>query len=643
MGYENQEKALKCRLFEARTKALKPKPKLTLSQWADEYRVLSSEASSTPGKWKTSRVEVARGPMDAVTDPSVHTVSIMCATQTMKTEVLLAVIGYHIHQDPAPIVLMQPTVELAEAFSKDRFRTMVRDSPALAAIVADPKQKDSGSTILHATFPGGHLTMVGSTAPGQLAMRPIRIVLCDEVDKYPDSAGKEGDPIKLLSERSATFWNRKKVFVCSPTIEGKSRIAIEYENSDKRIYEIPCPHCDHTWEPVFANVKWPKGEPDRAKLQCPACFYDFSEPDRQRAIRAGKWRATAEFKGHAGFRASKLVSPWQDMAALAQKFLESKDNQNMLKTFVNTQLAETYKEKGDAPEWRRLYDKREDYELNKIPMRARVLTAFCDVQRDRLEVEVVAWGPNLESWSIDYRVLTGDPASLSSPCWEQLRAMLSEQWPHESGVMLSLRRMGIDSGDGNMTQTVYNFVRQFDRSRVLACKGNDSDSVLMSPPRHKDVNTKGKSIKRGIAVWGIGTHIAKHELYGFLRLDLPTDPEQPVPYGYCHFPQYNEHFFKMLTAEEVIARKVKGYTQHSWEKKYERNEALDCRVGNRAIASSIGVDRFSAAQWETELGHSPKVQPVVKSAPASVSANIAQSNSEKTEKKKREPRKSSFW
>lgn len=532
---------------------------------------------------------------------------------THNTELILNTIGYHVHQDPAPMIVMQPTVELAEAFSKDRVAPMVRDTPVLTGKVADPKARDSGNTILHKQFPGGHLTMIGANAPGQLAMRPVRIVMCDEVDKYPASAGEEGDPIKLLSERAATFWNAKRLFVCSPTIEGRSRIALEYDNGDQRVFEVDCPHCGHRHEMQWRNVRWPEGEPEKAMYHCPECGTGWTEPERQRAIRAAMdrppevdaegrrsgygWRAQKPFRGHASFRVSKLASPWEPLSKLAQKFIEAQASQELLKTFVNTQLAETWKERGDAPEWKRLYDRREPYRRNVVPMRALILAAGFDVQKDRIECEVVAFGRRLESWSIDYRVFPGDTSSLDSECWQQVAAMLVEEWPHESGARMRLDRAGIDSGYN--TQVVYNFARAYAATgRLMVTKGQDVAPVLIGIPQAKEAKVDGKRAKRGIKVWHIGLNIAKAELYGFLRLEAPEEGK-PAPMGFCHFPEFDAEYFKQLTAEQVVTRinKRTGRPVYEWVKTRERNEALDCRIIARAVASAFGVDRWTEDHW----------------------------------------------
>lgn len=610
--------ALQSRLEVARRQNLRPPPKLNLVEWADERRHLSPEGAALPGRWKTSRVQVARGPMMAISDPRVHTVSIMCCTQLMKTEFILNIIGYHIDQDPAPMIVVQPSVHLGEAFSKDRVDPMLRDTPALAARVPSKRQRDSGNTVLHKQFPGGHLTIVGANAPGDLAMRPVRIVLCDEIDKYPASAGNEGDPILIIRERSATFWNYKYVSCCSPTIQGRSRIEIEYEAGDQRVFEPECPHCGHIEEMRWSNVKWSGKDPETALYHCPGqgCGVGWSDAERRRAVRlAGSrpeqvvdgcwsgygWRATQPFNGHASFKVSKLASPWESdsLPRLVEKWLRAQQSPEMLKTFVNTQLAETWKEKGDAPEWQRLYDRREQYATNTLPDVPVMVFAGADVQPDRIEVEIVAYSKRCESWSVDYRVFPGattDVTAADSP-WRGLEALLAEHWSHSNGVQVGVRMLAVDAGYN--TNAVLSWVRKWPQSRVVAVFGQGSLAIPVGQPKTSDVAINGTKKKRGARQWPIGTNILKTELYGWLKQERPTvESGLDYPYGYCHFPEYDEEAFRQLTAEEVVIRIVRGYRRPQWEKTRERNERLDCRNYARAASIICGLDRISEERWQ---------------------------------------------
>lgn len=566
---------------------LKPPPKLDLVQWADEHRYLSPEASSEPGKWQTARVEVARGMMLAITEPGVREVTVMACTQLAKTELLNNIIGYFVHQDPAPILVLQPTVKMAEAYSKDRIDPMFRDTPVIRGKLGDRKSKDGGNTILHKQFAGGHLTLVGANAPADLAMRPVRVVLCDEVDKYPHDAGGEGDPIKLASERAATFWNSLVVKACSPTVDGRSRISFEYERSDKRVYEPRCPHCEEFAELKWPNVRWPEGKPQDAAYYCGECGCRWTEPDRLRAIAAGRWRATAPFNGHAGFKVNKLCSPWEPVSRLAEKWVAAQGSNELLKTFVNTQLAETWKEVGEAPEWQRLVDRREPYRIGTVPRDVGFLTAGVDVQKDRLEVEVVGWCRGRRSYSVDYRVLLGDTADRR--VWDELAKMVSEQWEHESGATMGLRFMAVDSG--YRTTEVYAFCRRFGLHQVAPVKGMESQNLVISPPRAVD-KTKGPGLK----LFTVGTSVIKTEFYGFLRLSRLEDGIYPD--GYAHFPEYEPRHFRELTSEQVQVRLVRGFAREIWVRDPAvRNEPLDCRVYARAAAAIVGIDRMRDADW----------------------------------------------
>jgi phage terminase large subunit GpA-like protein len=373
---EPQREALRDAVKRALARAYMPPPKIPLSEWADAYRMLSPEAAAQPGRWKTAKEPMAKGPMDAASDPMVEKFTVMCAAQIMKTELLLNVAGYYIHGDPAPILMVQPTVEMAEAFSKDRVAPMIRDTPVLKAVFSG-KAKDSSDTILQKAFPGGRLTMTGANAPASLASRPIRVVLCDEVDRFPASAGQEGDPVGLAEKRTTTFWNRKIGLVSTPTIKGVSRIEASYLEGDQRKFLVPCPHCGVRQELVWAGVKWENGDPDTAHYVCQAadedtgeitCGEAWTESDRLDAIsKAGQmenggWVATKPFKGHASFHASQLASKRVPLHRVVKEFLDAKPFPERLKQWVNTVLAETWEEGGEKVDPDSLYARREDYD-----------------------------------------------------------------------------------------------------------------------------------------------------------------------------------------------------------------------------------------------------------------------------------------
>lgn len=572
----------------------RPPRKMTLSEWADGYAYLSPESSAEVGKWHT--LPYQRAMMDAVTDPKIERLVIMKSARIGYTKMLNHGIGYYIHQDPCTIMVVQPTDQDAEDYSKDDIGPMFRDTPVLQGLVSEDKSRSSSNTLRKKLFPGGQLLLTGANAPSGFRRVTVRILLFDEVDGYPPTAGTEGDQIRLGIRRTETYWNRKIIMGSTPTVQGASRIEEHFEHTDQRRYFVPCPFCGHMQFLRWSLIKWEKGRPDTARYECAECHQLIDHSMKRWMIERGEWRPTAKGNpGYAGFHiwAAYSYHPNATWANLAQEFEEVHDKPEQLKTFVNTVLGETWKDKGEAPEWERLYERRESYRKNVIPKGGLVLTAFIDVQKDRLECEIVAWGRNFESWSVDYRVFMGDTSSLDSPCWEDAARMLSEQWVCESGGNMMLDKLGIDSGYN--TQTVYNWVRKQDQTRVICTKGQETAPAIINQPRVLEVRENGKRIYRGVRVWFIGTNVAKSELYGWLR--QTRDPEKPNPSGWCHFPEYDGEFFKQLTAEQTVARVVRGYRKYIWEKTRERNEALDCRIGNRAIAALIGIDRWTEEQW----------------------------------------------
>lgn len=586
----------------------RPPPDLNLSEWADDHAVLSSESSAETGKWTTLAYQ--RGIMDAITDAHTEQVSVMKSARVGYTKIINHTCGYYMHHDPCPVMVVQPTDGDAEGYSKDEIAPMLRDTPVLAGLVAE--SRDSGNTMLLKSFPGGVLQLVGANSPRGFRRVTRRVVIFDETDGYPQSAGPEGDQIRLGIMRTLTFWNRKIIAGSTPTLEITSRIARLFEKSDQRYYYVPCPECDHKQVLKMGNLRWEKGKPETVLYYCEGCgvgiphhrkAWMIEEADRrQRAGEAGiGWVATKPFAGHAGFHiwAGYSYAPNATWAHLAAEWDACQDNIEELKTFVNTVLGETWKGKGDAPDWQRLYDRRERYEPNTLPNVPVLMFAGADVQKDRIEVEIVAYGDRRESWSIDYRVFPGDTSNIEaadSP-WRGLEALLNETWAHDNGALMTLRMLTVDAGYN--TNAVMSWVRKKPASRVIAGMGRDDMALAIGQPQAVDVTTGGKKKARGAKQWPIGTNLLKTELYGWLKQERPTaESGIDYPHGYCHFPQYGEEFFRQLTAEEVAAKVVRGYKRYIWQKTRERNEALDCRVYARAASILCGVDRIATEQWQ---------------------------------------------
>lgn len=552
---------------------LRPPPKLTVSEWADLNRKLSPEASAEAGNWLTSRAEYQRGIMDAFNDPDVTQIIVMSSAQVGKTEILNNVVGYHIDQDPSPILIVQPTLDMAQTWSKDRLAPMLRDTPSLSGKVKDPRSRDSGNTTLHKSFTGGHVTACGANSPSSLASRPIRVVLCDEVDRYPISAGSEGDPVTLARKRAATFWNRKFAMFSTPTNKGASRIEASYDESDKRKFHVPCKDCGEFQELKWANVTWDKENPMIANYVCPNCGSVWDDADRVKAIRKGHWLATEPFKGVAGFHISALYSPWTMLHEGVADFLEAKKQPATLRVWVNTYLGETWEEQGEAIDDYQVADRREDWGV-KVPMDCLLLTAGVDVQDNRLEYEIVGWGRDEETWSLGYGTIWGDPSSPT--VWHDLDQVLGQQFEHESGTELTVRCTCIDSG-GHHTNSVYNYVRPREGKRIFAIKGvGGGGKPIVGRP---STNNIGK-----IKLFPVGVDTAKDLLFSRLKIDQEGA-------GYCHFPlDRPDEYFKQLTAEKVVTKYHKGFARREYVKTRTRNEALDMRVYAMAAFSILNLN-----------------------------------------------------
>ena len=586
--------------FGSAAAGIRPDPLLTISQWADKYRKLSQRASAEPGPWRTDRTPYLREIMDCLSPSSpIERVVFMKGAQIGGTECGNNWIGYVVHQAPGPMMAVQPTVEMAKRNSKQRVDPLIEESDVLRELVQSPRSRDSGNTILSKEFPGGVLVMTGANSAVGLRSMAARFLFLDEVDAYPGDVEGEGDPVNLAMARTRTF-ARRKVFLCStPKITGMSRVEAAFEESDQRRFWVPCPHCREFQVLQFAQLQWPKGEPEKTVYLCEHCREEIQNHQKQWMLPRGEWRKGGRGDGRtAGFHLSSLYSPvgWFAWSDAAKQFEQAQKNSSLLQVFVNTVLGETWTLLGEAPDWQKLYDRREDYRIGVVPRGGLFLTAGADVQKDRIEVEIAAWGRGKESWSVDYRVFEGDTSR--SAVWEKLTGLLNETFTTASGLELPILQLAIDSGFA--TTEVYQWARR-QGGRVLVVKGDSRAPSLLGAAAPVDVGPQGARIKRGIRVWPVNSGMAKEELYRWLRLDRPTDEDiekgNIFPPGFCHFPKYSDEYFKQITAEQLVTKLVKGYRRHEWQKMRERNEALDCRVYARAAAGRIGIDRFQEKHW----------------------------------------------
>ena len=543
----------------------RPPPKLTVSEWADSYRKLSPESSAESGSWRTSRCEYQREIMDSFNITGIERIVVMTSSQVGKTEILLNALGYYVDQDPSPVMVVQPNLTMGQAFSKDRLAAMIRDSDRLREVVSDAKSRDSGNTTMHKKFPGGHITISSSGSPAGLASRPIRVLFLDEIDRFEHNVKGEGSPISLATARTKTFFNRK-IFMCStPTIKGISAIESAFEESDMRYYNVPCPECKHKQVLKWKNVIWDENKPETAAYACEGCGSLINESSKQWMINNGEWVSTNVLNKTAGFHISELYSVWSTWSDMAFAFLEAKKNPETLKTFINTSLGESWEEQGEAVEYETLLERRLNYDYTNIPEDVLVLTAGCDVQKDRIELQLVGWGKDYEAWVCDYKIFWGDPNAFN--VWNDLDAYLKKRFKTESGRIMPISCTTIDSG-GHHTNNCYQFTKPRQGRRVFAIKG---------------LSTAGKPIanrptfvgKNKAVLYGVGTDSAKEAIFA----RLATDPDKTT----LHFcSDVDEEYFKQVTSEKRITKFVRGRKTLAWKQIRPRNEALDTLVYNFA-------------------------------------------------------------
>jgi phage terminase large subunit GpA-like protein len=598
-------------------KGLEPDPLLTVAQWADQHRWLSSRSAAEPGRYRTNRTPYMRGIMDALSpgDPAQRVV-FMKAAQVGATEAGNNWIGFVMHHAPGPMLAVQPTVELAKRNSTQRVDPLIEESPALRELVKPARSRDSGNTKLSKDFPGGLLILTGANSAVGLRSMPARYIFLDEVDVYPASVDDEGDPVGLAEARSLTFAHRRKVFLVStPTVRGMSRIEREYEASDQRRFFVPCPHCGAMQWLKFERLRWEKGRPSSAAYWCEDCDTPISEHHKTAMLEAGEWLATAVSQNPrtVGFHLSALYSPpgWKSWADIAQDKEAASGSDEAQRVFRNTVLGETWVESGEAPDWQRVADRREEWRAGIIPAGGLFLTAGADVQKDRIEADVWAWGRGLESWLIEHIMIPHGPGDPEA--WRQLDELLGRTWLHHSGAAMSVSRLAIDTG--YEPSAVYAWARRAGIGQVSPVKGMESFNRAspVTGPTFVDVTRAGKRLRRGARLWTVAVSTFKTETYRFLRLQRP-EAGTAFPPGTVHLPSWiDSEWIKQLVAEQLVTvRNKRGFSHLEWQKLRERNEALDARVYARAAAWIVGADRWSEAKWrdlEQQLGGDSPSEP----------------------------------
>jgi phage terminase large subunit GpA-like protein len=561
------------RIFAEAISAAIPDADLNVYQWAETYRYVS-QGPDTGSKWRTERVPYLQEILECVNDPLVQEIVFWSSSRVGKTEgVLNNIVGYFMHIDPCPIMVVQPTLEMAEKYSRDRLTAMIRETPALRDLIEDPRARDSGNTLLHKSFLGGHISLVGANSPVGLAAEDIKILLLDEVDRFPVSAGAEGDPVALAKVRTRNYraaGDALVVMTSSPTIKGQSRIEQAFLSSDQRHLYVPCLRCGELQQLEWYTIKWSEFNlpPGAAVFACPQCGAVAHEEQKEEMLAAHEWRAHAEFNGRAGFKALGTCSPWMSWGDMAQELTEAKRARSFAQyqVWANTTLGELWEE-GEGLDEEQTSFHREEYAA-QVPAGVDLLTFGADTHPDRLEVEILGWGAGDETWSIDYRVFWGDPNQYPSSVWAEFKDYLLSHWQHELGPNMQVTAGAIDS-HGGCSNAVYQFCKVNQRRRWFAIIGASKPGRPIVPKKYSLVGPRTK-------LWTVGTEQAKDKAAAALRID------EPGP-GFCHFPiTYSDDYFKQLTSEHRVRAVRLGFSVWRWVKKKAgaRNEAWDCRVYN---------------------------------------------------------------
>lgn len=593
------------RLFAAARARLMPKPEESLAQWMERCLWLPSEVTVETGRVHLYAYQ--RGIADAMSDPGIERVSVIKSARTGLTTMIVGAMGYRADRAGGNMLMVQPTVHDAEGFGRDQLIPTIRASPTLNNLFPPERSRDKSQTLRRKEYQGGTLYLVGANSGTGFRRILAPWILLDEVDAYPASAGDDGDPVKLAEQRGVTAWDRKIIAASTPLVAKHSRIEALFLQGDQRRYFVPCPHCGHMDFLVFRkgdeqpghSMEFPEDDPGAAYFECGAGGCVITEDSKAAMIEAGEWRATAESQGsekHASFHIWAAYSPHPKnrWGLIAEEYVAAKKGgAHELQPFFNTVLGQTWKESGDAPDWELLYARRERYPIGTVPEGAITLVCGLDVApvKGRIDYEVVAYAENKRSWSVTAGSFYG-PITEGSPIWAKVDALIGRSYPREGGGEMVIRRTAIDSGAA--TNVVYNWARRYGTDRVITVKGKDTPYAIVSVGRPVDVTVSGKMLKGGHRLFIVGASVCKQELYDWLKLKRPEEGDE-YPAGWCHFPEYDEEFFRQMTAEHLVSEPdKKGFPRWVWKKIPGReNHFLDCRVYARAAVASLGLDRLA--------------------------------------------------
>jgi phage terminase large subunit GpA-like protein len=580
-------------VLETRRRALRaliPPPRLRLSEWIETHMRLPEGVSALPGRvtlWPYQR-EIA----DAISDPELERVTLVKPVRVGFTTLLTGALASYVANEPSPILALLPTEADARDYVVSDLEPIFEATPALRGLLSADADETGRNTLLSRRFAGGSLKIVAAKSPRNLRRHNVRVLLIDEADAM--EPGAEGSPITLAERRTLSFANRKIIVGSTPTIEETSNVLRSYARSDRRVFEVACPECGHWHEITWADIQWPEGEPERAHYVCPECGSVVEERHKAAMVEGGRWRATApHVRGHAGFRLNALVSTLANASwgKLAAEFVEAKRSPDTLQVFVNTILAQGWREAAEEIDEAALAARAEPFGLDAIPPDVLVITAGVDVQRDRLEIVFLGWSRE-EVFVLGQSVIYGDPTG--DDVWSELDDALRTVWKHPKGGILRVDAAGVDAGDGETMDRVMGFTRARMARRIYALKGATGNR-----PSIKASDTKGAKLFI-VGVDGLKGQLASRLTRG--RTVRFSD-------------RLEARFYEELASERLIMRYVRGAPVRLWERiSGRRAESLDCVVYGMAVRGLVTANLDRREEDVASATMPKKSQVVVKSA-----------------------------
>ncbi len=580
---------------------LMPDPDIDIAAWSEEYRYLPPD-SAEPGRYRLARSPFMRDIMRDLSPASdIDEVVLVKGGQISGSETANNLIGYLMHIAPGRAMMVQPTVDAAKDYVRERINPLIEYTPAIRRRVSEAKSRDGSNTAKFKRFPGGFLAVTGANSAQALQSRAIRYLILDEIDRYPRDVDGQGDPVGMATKRTDTFRRNRKIFKLStPGNAGESRIAIDYAETDQRKYYVPCPHCGHMDYLRWENIRHPDGHPEQAFLACTGCGEHIEERHKEWMMDPcrAEWRATAVSKKPRtrGYHVPGLYSLWRRWGDIATdmehaRLLASRGDDTLLKKVVTMDLGEPYEAQGERATVDALKARAEPYEKRLVPYGGLICTAAVDVQHNRLECKAMAWGRQEEAWVVDYHVIWGDP--LQGEVWATLDAWLLTPLRYQNGTEMRIAACGIDASDGYTAEEVYRYCRGKTARLIFALKGAKAfEAPILPPPTQREIDRGGKRVKTGDLLWMIGVNAIKTTLAGRLRLTTPGR-------NHIHFGAWlPEEYWPQLGSEKLVKRFLNGNVYQRWEKiAGERNEAWDVLVYNYAAAVRLGLNRWGEAQW----------------------------------------------